>query len=114
MLRAHGGMQGLRDEGALESALARPRQLLAHDSSADLPTLAAAYGYGLARNHPFNDGNRRVAFVVMAVFLGLNGYDPDTPEADVVTTMLDLAAGALPESALIAWVREHVRPRAKQ
>lgn len=111
MLRAHGGIPGLRDEGALESALARPLQLLAHETESDLPALAAAYGYGLASNHPFNDGNKRVAFVVMAVFLGLNGYDLDAPEAEVVTTMLDLAAGVLTESGLAVWVRDHLRPR---
>ena len=111
MLRAHGGMPGLRDEGALESALARPRQRLAHETESDLPALAAAYGYGLASSHPFNDGNKRVAFVVMAVFLGLNGYDLDAPEAEVVTTMLDLAAGVLTESGLAVWVRDHLRPR---
>lgn len=108
LLRAHGGMPGLRDEGALESALARPRQRFAHESSCDGATLAAAYGFGLARNHPFNDGNKRVAFVVMGVFLGLNGFEIQSPEAEVVTVMLDLAAGSLTEEQLAERLRSRV------
>ena len=100
MLRSHGGMPGLRDEGALESALARGRQRLAHKPDSDLSDLAAALGFGIARDHPFNDGNKRVAFVVMAVFLGLNGMDFEAPETEVVTAMLDLAAGAISEAEL--------------
>ena len=114
VLRSHGGMPGVRDEGALESALARAEQRLAYEPESDLPALAAAYGFGLARNHPFNDGNKRVAFVVMAVFLGLNGLDLDTPEAAVVTTMLDVAAGAMSETELAEWVRRNVRSRPSQ
>lgn len=107
-LRAHGGMPGVRDENALESGLARPRQRFAYEADSDLPDLAAAYGFGLARNHPFNDGNKRVAFVVMGVFMGLNGYEVEAPEADVVVVMLDLAGGELPEDALAEWVRAHM------
>ena len=73
LIRTFGGMPGLRDEPSLESALARPRQRFAYEPSADLAALAAAYGYGLVRNHPFNDGNKRVAFVTMGVFPGLGG-----------------------------------------
>ena len=107
-LRTHGGMLGVRDENALESALARPRQRFAYEADSDLSDLAAAYGFGLARNHPFNDGNKRVAFVVMGVFMGLNGFEVEAPEAEVVAVMLDLAAGELPEDALAEWVRAHM------
>ena len=113
MLRAHGGMPGLRDEGALESALMRPQQILAYEPDSDLAALAAAYAYGLTRNHPFNDGNKRVAFVVMAVFMELNGYALSAPETEVVTTMLDLASGVSAEPDLAAWLRDHTTPRAE-
>ena len=108
LLRAHGGMQGIRDEDGLESALARARQHLAYEPSSDHAELAAAYGFGVARNHPFNDGNKRVAFVVMGVFLGLNGFEIEAPEAEVVTVMLDLAAGELSEEQLAAWIRSRL------
>lgn len=111
LLRAHGGMPGLRDESALESAVARPRQKHAFDTSVDVAALAAAYGFGLARNHPFNDGNKRISFVTMAVFLGLNGYDLEAPETEVVTTMPDLAAGVITEDVLADWLRAHIIPR---
>ena len=114
VLRSHGGMPGVRDEGVLESALARGRQRLAHEPQSDLPELAAACGYGIARDHPFNDGNKRVAFVVMAVFLGLNGLALQAPETEVVTTMLDLAVGAISEAELAAWLRRNVQPRPSQ
>ena len=113
MLLTHGGMPGLRDENALESALARPRQRFSYEPDADPAALAAAYGYGLARNHPYSDGNKRVAFVVMAVFLGLNGFDFVASETDVVTTIVALAAGELDEKTLENWIRLHIakRPR---
>ena len=104
-------MPGVRDEDALESALARAKQRLAYEPTSDLPALAATAGYGIARSHPFNDGNKRVAFVVMAVFLGLNGLDLDAPETEVVTVMLDLAAGALTEPELADWLRRRTTPR---
>jgi death-on-curing protein len=111
MLLTHGGMPGLRDENALESALARPRQRFSYDPEADLAVLAAAYGYGLARNHPYNDGNKRVAFVVMAVFLALNDYELVASETDVVTTIVALASGELNEETLENWIRRHMRKR---
>ncbi|MCE5190418.1 MAG: type II toxin-antitoxin system death-on-curing family toxin [Actinomycetia bacterium] len=107
MLLTHGGMPGLRDENLLESTLARPKQRLGYEPAADLSALAAAYGYGVVRNHPYNDGNKRVAFVVMAVFLGLNGLEFTASEADVVTTMVALASGDLDEDALSDWIRLH-------
>lgn len=110
-LREHGGKAGVRDENALESALARPRQVWHYDTDVDLPTLAAAYGFGLCRNHPYHDGNKRVAFIVTVVFLELNGLAFDAEEAEVVTTMVALAAGHLPEDELAAWLRAHTRKR---
>ena len=107
-IRSHGGLPGLRDENALESALARPRQRFAYEPQSDLATLAAAYGFGIARNHPFNDGNKRVAFVVMGVFLGLNGFEIEAPESEVVTMMLDLAAGESSEKQLAEWLRSRL------
>jgi death on curing protein len=109
-LREHGGLPGLRDENALESALARPRQKWTYDPGVDLALLAAAYSFGIASNHPYRDGNKRVAFLAMAVFLGLNGYDIEATEAEVVTTFMALAAGQLNESQLAEWVREHLLP----
>jgi len=108
-VREHGGLAGLRDENVLESALARPRQRWQHDPDADLPALAAAYGFGLSRNHPYQDGNKRVAFVVMVVFLELNGFRFEATEPDVVTTMLALAGGQLSETDLAEWLRARVR-----
>lgn len=108
-LRAHGGMPGLRDEGALESALARPRNKLAHGKRVDHATLAAAYAFGLARNHPFNDGNKRIAFLVAVVFLGLNGWSFEAPDADVVAHMVALADRRLTEAKLAVWLRNGMR-----
>ena len=97
-LITHGGLPGVRDEGLLESALACPRQRFAYEPSSDLASLAASYACGLAQNHSHTDGNKRVAFVVMAVFLGLNGSNLITDEADVVATITALAAGELDET----------------
>jgi len=105
MITTHGGLPGLRDEQLLESALARPKQILAYNVDADIAALAAAYAYGLARNHPFNDGNKRVAFMAMAVFAELNGLEFVAPEAEVVDVMLNLAAGGLEEDQLADWLR---------
>ena len=98
-------MPGLRDEHALEAALARPLQRRAHHADADLAELAAAYGHGLATGHPFHDGNKRIAFVTMAVFLELNGVELKADEPEVVTVMLALAAGEISEGQLAGWVR---------
>jgi death on curing protein len=108
LIRTHGGMPGLRDEPGLESAPARARQRRAYDHDADLADLAAAYGHGLTTDHPFNDGNRRVAFVTMAVFLGLNGPQIEAPEEEVVTVMMALAAGELDAGGLAAWLRSRM------
>ena len=105
LIREHGGMPGLRDEHALEAALARPLQRRAYHADADLAELAAAYAHGLASGHPFRDGNKRIAFVTVAVFLELNGVELEADEAEVVTAMLGLAAGEMSEEQLAAWVR---------
>jgi len=111
-LREHSGLSGLRDEGALEAALARPRNKWAYRPKLDLATLAAAYGFALARNHPFRDGNKRVAFVTMVVFLELNACQFTAPEPDVVRTMTAVAAGTTSEAALARWIRASMRSRA--
>ena len=106
-IRQHGGSLGLRDDGLLESALERPRNRWRYEPEADVTRIAAAYGYGLARNHAFVDGNKRVAFQVMYVFLGLNGYRIDASETDVVTLMLQVAEGSVEEVPLADWLRDH-------
>ncbi len=109
-LAEHGGGAGLRDPNLLESALARPQQL-AHYGSPDAADLAASYGYGISRNHPFIDGNKRTGFVALELFLALNGYDLSAADADCVLTMLSVAAGELEESAFAEWIRTHSQPR---
>lgn len=104
-LREHGGAPGLRDEALLESALARPRQLWHNGGEPDLARLAAACAFGLARDHPFHDGNKRTGFVVLNVFLLLNGYEIEAPEPAVVDAMRKAAAGDLDEEGLAEWIR---------
>jgi death on curing protein len=104
-LREHGGLPGVRDENALEAALTRARQKWHYEPTADLAILAAAYGFGLARAHAFSDGNKRMAFVTMMTFLGLNGKDLSATELEVVEMMVSLAGGELTESALADWIR---------
>ncbi len=108
-LRQHGGLAGVRDENILESALARPRHKWEYDPRSDLAVLAAAYAFGLVRNHPYRDGNKRIGFLALTTFLGINGCELDTTDADVVTTMLALADGSLTEVRLTRWVRDHLR-----
>jgi death on curing protein len=109
-LAEHGGAAGTRDEGLFESALARPRNIAAYGQP-DVADLAAAYGFGLARNHPFVDGNKRTAFVAVELFLDLNGHELDASDADCVMTMLAVAAGQMDEAALARWLRQHTRER---
>jgi death-on-curing protein len=104
-ISTHGGLPGLRDEKLLESALARPKQAFAYGSGIDTAALAAAYAYGLARNHPYHDGNKRIAFMTMAVFAELNGFELEAAETDVVDVMLRLASGDLEEEQLAEWLR---------
>lgn len=103
-LSEHGGGTGVRDHGLLESALMRPQQL-AHYGKADIAQLAAAYGFGLAKNHPFVDGNKRVAFAVTETFLALNGVMLTAKDEDCVTTMLQLASGEIDENEFADWIR---------
>jgi death-on-curing protein len=109
-LAEHGGLAGLRDANALESAIARAQQL-AHYGSPDAADLAASYGYGIARNHPFSDGNKRTAFVAVELFLALNGHELMADDADCIMTMLSLAAGDMEEAAFAQWIRPHLQPR---
>ncbi len=106
-LAEHGGLDGVRDKGAVESALARPQNLDVY-ANADASALAAAYAYGLARNHGFADGNKRTAWVVARLFLADNGYQLRFDAADAVKTMEMVAAGALQEAQLAAWFRQRI------
>lgn len=107
-LREHGGLLGIRDENALEAALARPQQKWHYDPDADFASLAAAYAYGIARAHPYNDGNKRTAFLSAVIFLGINDKEFDATEVEVVETMLALADGSLSEDALAKWIRDRI------
>ena len=109
-LAEHGGAAGLRDEGLLESALARPLNLAAYGAP-DVHQLAAAYGVGLAKNHPFVDGNKRVAFLAVGVFLSLNGWRLTATVADATLAMLAVAAGQMDDIAFAHWLRQHSRLR---
>jgi death-on-curing protein len=106
----HGGSAGTRDAGLLESALARPRNLVAYGAP-DHAGLAAAYGCGIARNHPFVDGNKRSAFVAVELFLALNGYRLVADDSDCVMTMLAVAAGDIDETKFAGWIRAHAQRR---
>ena len=105
-LALFGGPDGVRDVGLLESALARPQNKFGYGKS-DLAALAAAYAFGIARNHPFVDGNKRAAFASMIVFLGLNGIDFDVPPQAATAIILSLAAGEVSEESLARWIRDN-------
>ena len=107
-IREHGGIPGMRDEALLEAAIARPRHKWTYKRKPDLAALAAAYCFGIVRNHPFRDGNKRVGFLAAVVFLGLNGYEFTATEEEVVTVILELAAGKRAESNLAKWFRDHI------
>ena len=108
-LALFGGAEGMRDRGLLESALARPINKFGYGETG-IAALAAAYGFGIARNHPFIDGNKRTALASMIVFLGLNGIDLDAPPELTTAMILSLAAGEITEDVLAHWIAEHVRP----
>jgi death-on-curing protein len=110
-LREHSGLPGIRDENALESALARPKQRWLYATRTDVPELAAAYAFGLIKNHPYRDGNKRMGFLAMVTFLGMNGHDFSATDAEVVDEILALAGGAVSEEALADWIREHSSTR---
>ncbi len=103
MIAEHGGLGGVRDKGLLDSALARPGNLLAYDDPS-LFELAAAYGFGIVRNHPFVDGNKRTALMAIYVFLRLNGFRLTAPEVEAVVVFRDLATGDLDEALLARWI----------
>ena len=105
-LAIHGGASGLRDEGLLASALDRPRNKWSYES-AELPELAASYAFGIARNHPFVDGNKRTSLLALYTFLGINGIDFVVPEADAAAMILSLAAGEVSEESLTRWIRDN-------
>ncbi len=104
----HGGTEGVRDEGLLLSALARPENLHAYGEDVDLAALAASYAFGIAKNHPFLDGNKRTALVVAVAFLNLNGYDFEAPGEETYITFLRLAEGSITEENLAGWFRERL------
>jgi death-on-curing protein len=111
-LAEHGGLEGLRDEGLLESSLNRPRNKLTYKDDCDVFDLAAAYGFALSRNHPFHDGNKRIAFLAVGLFLAINGYELVAEQTHAIQIMLSLAAGQLTEKSFADWIREHaVRER---
>ena len=109
-LAEHGGASGLRDEGLLDSALARPLNLLACGEP-DAADLAASYGLGLAKNHAFVDGNKRAAFLAVGLFLALNGYRLNASQADATLTVMSLAAGEIDEAEFARWIRANSAPR---
>jgi death-on-curing protein len=107
LLALYGGAVGLRDGGLLKSALARPQQHFAYGESPDIVDMAAAYTWGIVRNHPFLDGNKRTGFVVGVLFLELNGYRFNASEEDAAQMVLELASGNLDEAGYIAFLRAH-------
>lgn len=105
----HGGADGLRDEGLFESALARPQNLFAYQGIEDAARLAASYAFGLAKNHAFVDGNKRVAFIAAGLFLRLNGWKLTAQQAEATLIMLSVASGAFGEDELASWIRGHIQ-----
>ncbi len=106
LIAEHGGASGLRDSGLLSASLARPRHLFSYSENATLSDLAAAYGYALAKNHSFVDGNKRIALAVIDVFLRLNGYKLVAPEPEAVVMMINLVDGVEDQESLAAWIAE--------
>lgn len=112
-LAEHGGPAGLRDEGLLDSALARPQHLITYGKKIDAAQIAAAYAYGLARNHPFADGNKRAAFMAAGLFLRINGYRLKASQMDATRAVISLAAAELDEAGFAQWLRERVEKNSK-
>lgn len=109
-VREHGGLPGIRDENVLESALAHPQQKWHYDGEkADIPSLAAAYAFGIVKNHPYRDGNKRIGFLAMVTFMGINSHDLDATDAEIVDEIRALASGDVSELELAQWIREHSR-----
>lgn len=110
-LAEFGGARGLRDEGLLDSALARPLNVHAYNPGVGITDLAAAYAYGIAKNHAFVDGNKRAAFLSIGLFLAINGQRLIAPQVDAIETILSVAAGTMTEPELAAWIRDHAKAR---
>ena len=108
-LAEHGGLAGIRDLGTVQSALARPRNLASYENCTDLARLAAAYAYGIARNHGFSDGNKRTALVTADLFLMLNGYELTSSPAENVMAILAVADGTMSEDELTIWIRKNIQ-----
>lgn len=106
LLAEHGGLSGIRDKDLLDSALSRPRQKFAYEQDASIFDLAASYSFGLANNHPFVDGNKRIALTVSAIFLEINGYTLNAPEPETVVIYEQLASGNISEESLSIWFRD--------
>jgi death on curing protein len=106
-IREHGGQSGVHDESALESALARPRQKWRYARKVDVASVAAAYGFGLVKNRPYRDGNKRIGFLTIVTFLGINGHELEATDAEVISKMLALADGRVSETELAQWFRQH-------
>ncbi len=113
LIAEHGGLPGIRDLALLESALNRPKQQIAYGGEYGLPELAASYCFGLARNHCFVDGNKRIALTVVGVFLEMNGYELNAPEADTVLIIENLASGKIEEIDLAAWFADNIIKKKK-
>jgi len=110
-LKEHGGAEGLRDSGLLDSALARAQNLFAYEEVSDPCRLAATYAFGIVKNHPFVDGNKRAAFIAAGLFLQMNGTRLHADRAEAVLVMLDLASGELTELQFAEWLRKNTRPK---
>lgn len=110
-IRAHGGSYGIRDENALEAALARPRHRWSYATQVGLSELAAAYAFGLMKDHPYVDGNKRVGLVVLVAFLDLNGVDLSATNSEAHLAVLAVAAGEMTEAELTDWIESHSRAR---
>jgi death-on-curing protein len=108
-LAEHGGLPGLRDDGALDASLARPLHLHAYEPESDLSRLAAAYGFGIVRNHPFNDGNKRAGFLAIGLFLAGNGWELTADPVEAIAVILRLAEGKMMELELASWIRKNQR-----
>ena len=107
-LKEHGGLPGIRDENALESALSRARNKWVYGEETDLAALAAAYGFGIVTSHPYSDGNKRIGFLALMTFLGINGLDFRATDTEVVTEILKLAGGQLSEEQFADWIRNRI------
>src|SRR5213595_1304132 len=112
-LEEHGGLAGVRDEGLLESALVRPQHVYHYKRVTELSRLAASYAFAIAKNHPFNDGNKRAAFAAATVFLWINGFEFDGSQVDATNTTFQLAAGEISETEFGKWLKQNMNPRTK-